>query len=162
MLVCRCKFGNSQIYTYQSRNGQKDTQKNELKPWLKKSWCFPKEVDGNFVYHMEDVLEVYCQPYDPAIPRICMDEMGKNLVKEKYPSEPAKPGQVVRKDYTYEKRLCCKDSRGKTMGVPSRFLSCLGDESKQAGNEGNLSNEVSFFYPVNLSLTNHVHTLIAL
>jgi hypothetical protein len=37
---------------------------------------------------MEDVLEVYCQPYDPAVPRICMDEMGKNLVKDKYPPNP--------------------------------------------------------------------------
>jgi DDE superfamily endonuclease len=52
---------------------------------------------------MEDVLEVYCQPYDPAVPRICMDEMGKNLVKDKYLPEPAKPGQVAREDYTYEK-----------------------------------------------------------
>jgi hypothetical protein len=77
--------------------------KNELKPWLKKSWCFPKEADGDFVYHMEDVLDVYCQPYDPAVPRICMDEMGKNLVKDMYPPEPAKPGQVAREDYTFEK-----------------------------------------------------------
>ena len=53
---------------------------------------------------MEDVLDVYCQPYDPAVPRICMDEMGKNLVKDKYPPEPAKPGQVAREDYTYEKK----------------------------------------------------------
>src|SRR6266853_4396607 len=52
---------------------------------------------------MEDVLDVYCQPYDPSVPRICMDEMGKNLVKDKYPPEPAKPGQVAREDYTYEK-----------------------------------------------------------
>ena len=61
------------------------------------------EADGNFAYHMEDVLEVYCQSYDPSVPRICMDEMGKNLVKDKYPPEPAKPGQVAREDYTYEK-----------------------------------------------------------
>ncbi len=53
-----------------------------MKPWLKKSWCFPKEADGNFVWRMEDVLDVYCQPYDPLVPRICMDEMGKNLVKD--------------------------------------------------------------------------------
>lgn len=53
---------------------------------------------------MEDVLEVYCQPYDPAVPRICMDEMGKNLVKDKYSPEPAKPGQIAREDYTYEKQ----------------------------------------------------------
>jgi hypothetical protein len=52
---------------------------------------------------MEDVLDVYCQPYDPEVPRICMDEMGKNLVKDKYPPEPAKPGQAAREDYCYEK-----------------------------------------------------------
>jgi hypothetical protein len=65
---------------------------------------FPKEADGNFVWRMEDVLDVYCQPYDPAVPRICMDEMGKNLVKDKYPPEPAKPGQIARGDYTDEKK----------------------------------------------------------
>jgi hypothetical protein len=32
-----------------------------------------------------------------------MDEMGKNLVKDKYPPESAKPGQVAREDYSYEK-----------------------------------------------------------
>ncbi|WP_255553157.1 IS630 family transposase [Ktedonobacter sp. SOSP1-52] len=44
------------------------------------------------------------QPYDPLVPRLCMDEMGKNLVKDKYSPEPAKPGQVAREDYTYEKK----------------------------------------------------------
>ena len=39
-----------------------------------------------------------------CVPRICMDEMGKNLVKDKYPPEPAKPGQVAREDYSYEKK----------------------------------------------------------
>ena len=52
---------------------------------------------------MEDVLSVYCQPYDPSVPKICRDEMGKNLVKDKYSHEPAKPGQVAREDYSYEK-----------------------------------------------------------
>src|SRR5258708_27644930 len=33
-----------------------------------------------------------------------MDELGRNLVKDKYPPEPAKPGQVAREDYTYEKK----------------------------------------------------------
>jgi hypothetical protein len=61
-------------------------------------------LNSNFVYHMEDVLDVYCQSYDPTVPRICMDGMGKNLAQEKYSSEPAKPGQVAREDYTYEKQ----------------------------------------------------------
>ena len=34
---------------------------------------------------MEDVLDVYCRPYDPRRPLLCMDEMGKNLVKDKHP-----------------------------------------------------------------------------
>jgi hypothetical protein len=62
-------------------------KKTRLLPWLKKSWCFPKEADGDFVYPMEDILDVYFQPYDPSVPWICMDEMGKNLVKDKYPLE---------------------------------------------------------------------------
>jgi hypothetical protein len=70
---------------------------------LKQSWCFPKAT-AEFVWRMEDVLDVYCRPYDPARPLICMDEMGKNLVKEKHPSEEAKPGQIKREDYTYEKK----------------------------------------------------------
>lgn len=53
---------------------------------------------------MEDVLDVYCQPYDPSLPRICMDEMGKNAGHQtNIPPPPAKPGQVAREDYTYEK-----------------------------------------------------------
>ncbi len=83
---------------------RKTLKKTNSNPGACKSWCFPKQADGDFVYHMEDVLDVYCQPYDPSVPRICMDEMGKNLVKEKHPSEPAQPGQVAREDYTYEKQ----------------------------------------------------------
>lgn len=68
---------------------------------------------------MEDVLDVYCRPYDPRRPLICMDEMGKNLVKEKHPDDPAKPGQIKREDYTYEKKgsgnvfLACEPLAGK-------------------------------------------------
>src|SRR5260370_34233456 len=53
---------------------------------------------------MEDVLDVYCRPDDEQEPVGCLDEMGKILVKEKHPSEPAKPGQDRREDYTYENK----------------------------------------------------------
>jgi hypothetical protein len=29
-------------------------------------WCIPPKEDARFVAHMEDVLEVYERPYDPA------------------------------------------------------------------------------------------------
>ncbi len=68
---------------------------------------------------MEDVLDIYCRPYNEQEPLVCLDEMGKNLVKEKHPSEPAKLGQDRREDYTYEKKgqrnlfIACEPLAGK-------------------------------------------------
>ena len=78
-------------------------KKNELKPHLKERWCIPPEQNAAFVAQMEDVLDVYCLPYDPAIPQICMDEQPKQLVKETRNPVPSKPGQPARYDYEYER-----------------------------------------------------------
>jgi DDE superfamily endonuclease len=93
-------------------------EKNVLRPWLKCQWCFPRP-GSEFVWRMEDVLDVYCRPYDEQKPLVCLDEMGKVLVKEKHPSEPAHPGQDRREDYTYEKKgqrnvfIACEPLGGK-------------------------------------------------
>jgi hypothetical protein len=50
---------------------------------------------------MEDVLTEYAQPYDPAVPRRCMDETSKQLVAETRPPQPARPGQPAREDAEY-------------------------------------------------------------
>jgi len=52
---------------------------------------------------MEDVLEVYKQPYDPLYPQVCLDECSKQLVSETRPPLPLEPGQPVRYDYEYER-----------------------------------------------------------
>ncbi len=52
---------------------------------------------------MEDILEVYTQPYDPKRPQICMDETNKQLLEDIQEPLPAKPGQVERIDYEYER-----------------------------------------------------------
>jgi len=52
---------------------------NELKPWSKKQWCIPTAPDAEFVYHIEDILQVYTRPYDPARPQVCMDEINTQL-----------------------------------------------------------------------------------
>ncbi|GCE51482.1 homeodomain-containing protein [Thermosporothrix hazakensis] len=51
---------------------------NELKPWIKKQWCIPTAPDAEFIYHMEDVLEVYTRPHDPARPLVCMTRLTPN------------------------------------------------------------------------------------
>jgi hypothetical protein len=52
---------------------------------------------------MEDVLEVYQRPYEPAIPVICMDEKSVQLLKETRPSISATAGRPERVDYEYER-----------------------------------------------------------
>ena len=48
------------------------------------------------------------------------------------------------------------------MGVKFRFLFRLGGYSKQAGDERDLTYNVSFFHPTHLPLAKHVHALVSL
>ena len=52
---------------------------------------------------MEDILDLYCLPYDPAIPLVCMDEEPRQLIKEKRTPLPVRPGSPHRVDYEYER-----------------------------------------------------------
>lgn len=52
---------------------------------------------------MEDVLEVYQRPHDPACPVVCVDETSKQLVAETRVPIKAKPGRIARHDYEYER-----------------------------------------------------------
>ena len=51
-------------------------------------WVIPPEADAEFVAHMEEVLETYEKPYDPAVPVLCMDEQPVQLLKETAPAHP--------------------------------------------------------------------------
>jgi len=52
---------------------------------------------------VEDVLDVYHRPHDPACPLVCLDESSKQLVAETRLPIPAKPGRPTRHDYEYER-----------------------------------------------------------
>jgi DDE superfamily endonuclease len=52
---------------------------------------------------MEDVLEVYHRPHDPACPVVCLDETSKQLIAETRVPIAAKPGHPARHDYEYER-----------------------------------------------------------
>jgi transposase len=71
-------------------------QHNELKPWLKAEWCIPPHQNAEFVYHMDDVLEVYQRPEDNRFPLICFDETPVQLISETRQSLPVKKGQPAR------------------------------------------------------------------
>ena len=63
----------------------------------------PPKANGAFVAAMEDVLEVYTRPHDPARPLVCLDETSKQLVAETRTPLPMLPGQPARHDYEYER-----------------------------------------------------------
>ena len=71
---------------------------NHLKPWRKDMWCIP-EIDADYVARMEDVLDLYAEPPDPARPVVCLDESPVQLIGEVREPIPAAPGQIARVDY---------------------------------------------------------------
>lgn len=52
---------------------------------------------------MEDVLELYAEPYDPRRPVVCFDERPSQMVSEVRRPLPVRPGQRARYDYEYRR-----------------------------------------------------------
>ena len=66
-------------------------------------WVIPPEADAEFVASMEEVLETYEKPYDPACPVLCMDEQPVQLIKETRRPIKATAKHPKRVDYEYER-----------------------------------------------------------
>ena len=62
---------------------------------------------------MEDLLDLYAEPYDPRRPVVGFDESTKQLVAETRVPLPMAPGKPERFDYEYERQ-----------GTANLFLSC--------------------------------------
>jgi hypothetical protein len=83
-----------------------NAKKNDTKPWQRKEWCFPT-IGAEFVWRMEDILDLYADAPDPTRPRICLDEVPVQLVSEtQTPALPA-PGAPARYDYEYKREGTC-------------------------------------------------------
>lgn len=73
----------------------------------------PAKANAEFVWRMEDTLDVYRRPYDPRRPQVCLDETSKQLLADAREPLPMRPGQVKREDYEYQRE-----------GVSNLFLWC--------------------------------------
>jgi DDE superfamily endonuclease len=60
-------------------------------------------VSAEFVAAMEDVLDLYTEPYNPKRPKVNFDETSKQLIRETREPLPAAPGRPARYDYEYER-----------------------------------------------------------
>ena len=70
-------------------------------------------MSAEFVANMEDVLDLYAEPYDPQRPVVCFDETSTQLLAETRPSLPLRPGRPLRQDYEYRRE-----------GTRNLFLAC--------------------------------------
>jgi hypothetical protein len=53
---------------------------------------------------MEDVLDLYAEPYDPSRPQVCFDERPVQLLSDTYAPIPLQKGHARRYDYEYERQ----------------------------------------------------------
>jgi hypothetical protein len=64
----------------------------------------PPEQSARFVWRMEEVLDLYEEPYDEKRPLICFDERPCQLLADVREPLPAAPGFPERHDNEYERR----------------------------------------------------------
>ena len=75
-------------------------------------------MSAEFVAAMEDVLDLYEEPYDPQRPTVCFDETSTQLIGESRIPLPARPGRRERFDYEYRRNgtrnlfMLCEPLRG--------------------------------------------------
>ena len=70
-------------------------------------------MSAEFVAHMEDVLDLYAEPYDPQRPVVCFDETSTQLLADTRPPLLAQPGRPAWQDYEYRRE-----------GTRNLFLAC--------------------------------------
>ena len=79
---------------------------------------FRSEVSAEFVAPMEDLLDLYAEPYDPVRPVICFDESPKQLIGEVREPILPQPGAPARQDTEYKRNgvrnlmMICEPKRG--------------------------------------------------
>jgi hypothetical protein len=56
---------------------------------------------------MEDILDLYAEPYDRQYPLVCFDEKLHQLVSDTRQALPVRPGQPLRYDYEYRREGTC-------------------------------------------------------
>jgi hypothetical protein len=60
-------------------------------------------VSPDYVWHLEDVLDLYAEPDDPRYPQVCFDESPVQLTSETRHPLPARPGHPARYDTEYKR-----------------------------------------------------------
>ncbi len=100
------------------------------------SWCLPSEAEGEYVAVLEDVLDLYEMPYNPARPVVCMNEKSWPLLGEKGRAGELDPGRVG---------ACSVFAFVEPLGGRHRF--CVGERSTATDWARQIKELVDVMYP---------------
>lgn len=70
-------------------------------------WRIPSKTDADFVACMEDILDVYELPYNPARPVVCMDEKPYQMLGNVREPLPMRSGDDQKTDSEYKRNGTC-------------------------------------------------------
>jgi hypothetical protein len=83
---------------------RKTLKKPNSSPHLVKGWVIPPKQSARFVLRMEEVLDLYEEPYDEKLPIVCFEEKPCQLLAEIREPLPHAAGPSKRRDHEYERR----------------------------------------------------------
>ena len=69
------------VDVFSKDTARQTSEKSGLKAWVKTCRCIPLKVNVDFVYAMEDVLDIYSRDYHGGTVLVCVDETAKQQAK---------------------------------------------------------------------------------
>lgn len=97
---------------------------------MKKQWCLT-DIDGEFLARMEDVLDIYTQPAQEGVSRICFDERPCQLIGERIAPLPMKEKHPMKEDYEYVRQGTCVVLMAYDIDNGRRFLQVRDRRTKR-------------------------------
>ena len=70
-------------------------------------------MTAEYLWRMEQVLDIYERPYDSRFPVVCFDERPCQLLGDVLMPIPMEPGRVQRQDYHYKRKRNLRCAHGR-------------------------------------------------
>lgn len=93
-------------------------------------WCIGT-INGDYVAHMEDILDLYAQPAQADIVRICYDERPCQLIDHVLTPISAKPGVSRKEHQEYLRNGVCNVLLAYNMDTGQRHLQVTDTKKKE-------------------------------
>lgn len=92
-------------------------------------WCIGT-INGEYLANMEDILDLYAQPAEANVVRLCYDERPCQLIDHVLTPIPAKPGVSQKEHYEYLRNGVCNVLLAYNMDTGQRNIKVTDTKKK--------------------------------